>query len=174
VYADTGVFDLVLVAELGAIDLVALADNPTFALLYVSGVPSTVHVMERGGSLLHVHPGAHLPRRAKQDTLATGVHVIEERLLLRIGLGVMNEGDLVLFDTGFDQVLLDDRVYVIDGFLLVCGEDLDRDQFSVLAHDRFFFHRFEFGGQVNFGFGSFYIVGGRFALGLGRAKVQED
>src|SRR5580693_9120182 len=55
--------------------------------------------MKRDEPLLNICSGAHLLSRSEQHADAPGVHRIEEQLLRRVGLGIMNKRDFQSVDT---------------------------------------------------------------------------
>ena len=75
---------------------VPLALDAAEPLLEVGRPPRAVEVVNRDKPSLHVGPRAHLLRRAHEDAHRPGVHPAEERQLLRLGVGVVDEGDLII------------------------------------------------------------------------------
>ncbi|QRE00577.1 hypothetical protein [Pseudomonas phage Itty13] len=108
------------------VQLVALADDPPLALLKIGRAPRRVHVVQGDQPVLHVGAGAHLRGGAEQEAHAAGADLAEKLLLLEVGLGVVDEGDLVGRDALGDQLLLQvviDREVTVQGHQLV-GADL--------------------------------------------------
>ncbi len=73
---------------------VALTDDAPAALLQIARPPRTVEVVERHEPVLHVHTGTHLEGAAHEDAHLTGAHLCKQLLLPRLGVGLVDEGDL--------------------------------------------------------------------------------
>ena len=82
---------------------IALPQDAALALLDVAGPPGRVEMVQRRQALLHVGTGAHFFGGADQDAYSAGVDRIEQQLLFRIAVGVVDEGDLGLRDAPLDQ-----------------------------------------------------------------------
>ena len=75
--------------------LVALAFNSAFPLGQVAGPPGAVQVMQRHKPVLHVGPGSHLLCTAEQNAHLTGTDFGEQLFFPHLGVGLMNECDLL-------------------------------------------------------------------------------
>ena len=58
-------------------------------------------------AVLHVGPSAHLLGGAEQDAHLPGTNLAEQLLLLRLGVGVMDKGDLLTGDASRHQLVPD-------------------------------------------------------------------
>ncbi|MNE41467.1 hypothetical protein D3C80_1355400 [compost metagenome] len=61
--------------------------------------------MKRNEAVLNVGTGAHLGRRSKQESDATGADLAEQLLFLRLSIGVMDEGYFVFGNTAINELL---------------------------------------------------------------------
>ena len=86
---------------------VALPDDAPVALGHVGGAPAHIQVVDRHKTVLHIGPGAHLLGGAEQDAHLPGPHLAEQLLLLRLGVGVMDKGDLLTGDASRYQFVPD-------------------------------------------------------------------
>ena len=86
---------------------VALPEDAALPLLDLGGLPRGVEVMQGHQPLLDVGAGAHLGRRADQDAHRALADLLEQGLLLGVGVGVAHDGDLVAGDAVIDQLLGD-------------------------------------------------------------------
>ena len=109
--------------RVAVIELVALADDPAFALLQVGGAPRCIQVMQGHQPILHVHACAHLGGGAEQHAHAAATDFGKQISLLQVRLRVVDEGDLVSRDPTLHQLLFQ---VVIDGESRVEGVDLVR------------------------------------------------
>ena len=60
-------------------------------------------MVQRHQAFLDIGAGAHLLRAAEEDTHRTLPHLLEEGLLLAVGFGIADGGDLFAGDTVGDQ-----------------------------------------------------------------------
>ena len=67
--------------------------------------------MQGDEPLLHVGSGAHFLGGAEEDADAPGIHGIEQRLLLAVGVGVVDIGDFLGRNAFGDELVAD---FVID------------------------------------------------------------
>ena len=134
----------------GAVDLVALADYPTFPLLDVPWSPGNVQVVERRRPVLHVDPYADRLGRTDQDPHIAGADIIEQGFPGVLGLMVLDKGDVLLGNAPPHQLPFQDAVDVADDLRLLCGQALAA-----------FFLRI-------------VVAFLRLVAGLGRSQVQED
>ena len=98
--------------------LVALAQYPALALLDVAWPPRRVEVVERHKALLYVGAGGHFLRGAKQDADAPGIDRIKQRLLLRVGIGVVDIGDFLGRNAFRNELVAD---FIVDVELVRIG-----------------------------------------------------
>ena len=82
---------------------VALPDDAPLPLLKVGRTPRAFEVVQGDELLLTVGAGTHALGAAQQDTHLTAPHLAEQVFLLRLALGVVDEGDLVFGNTQFQQ-----------------------------------------------------------------------
>ena len=86
---------------------VALTDDAAAALLQITGTPRAVEIMERHKPVLNVHTGTHLEGAAHKHTHLTGTHLCEQFLLPHLGIGFMDERDLLTGDAAGDELFPD-------------------------------------------------------------------
>ena len=82
---------------------VALPDDAPLPLLKVGRTPRTIQMVQSDELLLAVGASAHALGAAQQDTHLTAPHLAEQVFLLRLALGVVDEGDLVFGNAQFQQ-----------------------------------------------------------------------
>ena len=80
---------------------VALPDNAPLTLLKVGRTPRAIQMVQSDELLLTVGASTHALGAAQQDTHLTAPHLAEQVFLLRLALGVVDEGDLVFGNTQF-------------------------------------------------------------------------
>ena len=102
--------------------MVALPDDAPVALGHIGGAPAHIQVVDRHKTVLHIGPGAHLLGGAEQDAHLAGPHLAEQLLLLRLGVGVVDKGDLLTGDTSRHQLVPDVLVDVESPVSLGRGE----------------------------------------------------
>ena len=90
---------------------IALPQYPTLTLLDVAWPPRGVEMVKRNEPFLHIGPGAHLFRRAQQDSDAAGIDGVEKSFLLQVRIRVMDISDFLRRDAPVDKLLSD---FVID------------------------------------------------------------
>ena len=155
---------------------VALPDHPALTLLDVAGLPGYVDVVQRHGALLHVGAGAHARGRANQDADLAAVDRIEQGQLLVIGVGLLDEADLVGRDAHGHQVVLEllvgvpaaclgraQRLHLVAVELLQCLGHLGKGVLVVVGQGLFAL------GHQGVVFLEQLVV----ALGLGHRAIQE-
>ena len=86
---------------------VALPDDAPAALLQIARPPRAVEVVERHEPVLHVHTRAHFEGAAHEHTHLTGAHLCKQLLLPRLGVGFMDECDLLAGDSSGDELFPD-------------------------------------------------------------------
>ena len=96
---------------------VALTDDAPAALLQITRPPRTVEVMERHEPVLHVHARAHFEGAAHEHTHLTGADFCKQLLLPRLGVGFMDERDLLAGDSSGDELFTDVVIYREAGFV---------------------------------------------------------
>ena len=104
---------------------VALPEGSAVALIHVAGSPRGVKVMDRHDALLRVHADAHLAGAADQDAHLAVVHVRKELGFLRVGVRVVDEGNLFrrdaeLHKAGFQVIVELGAARVHFHVLLLC------------------------------------------------------
>lgn len=67
-------------------------------------------------------PRAHLLGRAEQDAHLAGPHLAEQLLLFRLGVGIMNKGDLLTRDAGGHQFVPDILINIESPVALRLGQ----------------------------------------------------
>ena len=92
--------------------LVALALNTAFALFQVAGPPGAIQVMECYKAILHVGSGSHFRCAADQNTYLAGAYFAEQLLFPHLGVGLMDESNLLRWYAPGNQLLAD---VLIDG-----------------------------------------------------------
>jgi hypothetical protein len=65
-----------------------LPQDATVPLLYFGGLPRRVEMMQSHQPLLHVRPRSHFLRRADQHPHLARPHLVEQGLLLGVGIGI--------------------------------------------------------------------------------------
>ena len=91
---------------------VALPDNAALALLQVAGTPRAVQVMQGDEPVLDIHARSHLEGAAHKDAHLTSTNLGEQLLLFRLGVRVVDKGDLLRGDASGDELVAD---VLIDG-----------------------------------------------------------
>ena len=86
---------------------VPLAISSAVTLLYITGPPGSVQVVNGNNTLLRIHADAHLTGGADQHSNLTFVHICEQFLFLGIGVCFMDESNLLGRDTTLHQSGLD-------------------------------------------------------------------
>ena len=78
------------------VDLVALADDPAFALFHVAWTPRYVYVVRGGSPVLDVDTNADLLGRADQHSDFSAANLVEQVFSRRRRLVVVDKRDLVI------------------------------------------------------------------------------
>jgi len=97
--------------------LVALAQNPAFALLDIARAPRNVNVVKRDRAGLDVRAHAHLLRRADQHAHVPGSAGGEQAALLSVVAGFVHEPHL----SGWDAVGLQQAAELLVGVPVLAG-----------------------------------------------------
>ena len=87
--------------------LVALALDAAFSLGQVTGPPGAVKVVERDQAILDVGASAHLLGASDEDAHLTGADFGEQLPFPYLGVGVVDERDLILRHPAPDELLAD-------------------------------------------------------------------
>ena len=86
---------------------VALTDDAAATLLQITGTPRAVEIVERNELVLDVHTSAHLEGAAHEHTHLTGAYFRKKLLLPHLGIGFMDERDLLTRDTAGNELFPD-------------------------------------------------------------------
>ena len=84
--------------------LIALPQNPAFALFHVGGTPRRVEMMQRNEAFLHIHSCAHFLRATEQNSLFSRLHFLEQGKFFNITVVILNEGDFFGGNAAFHQL----------------------------------------------------------------------
>ena len=101
---------------------VALPDNAPLPLLKVGRTPRAFEVVQGDELLLAVGASTHALGAAQQDTHLTAPYFAEQVFLLRLALGVVDEGDLVFGNTQFQQFRANIIINAESTVILRCAE----------------------------------------------------
>ena len=85
--------------------VVALAQDPTLALLYVAGPPGDVQMVQGDQPFLYVGSRTHLGGAPEKDTHLSGADVGKELRFAGLSVRFVDERDLLLRDAALDQLL---------------------------------------------------------------------
>ena len=92
------------------------------ALLEIRRTPRTIQMVQSDELLLAVGASTHALGAAQQDTHLTAPHFAEQVFLLRLALGVVDEGDLVFGNTQFQQFCVNIIINAEGAVILWGGE----------------------------------------------------
>ena len=110
---------------------VALAQNPTFALLNIRGPPGHIKMVECNQFGLHVGSGSHFLCTAHQDAHLSGTHFCKQSGFFGVGISVMDKCNLFLRNTFGNQLVTDIVVNV--PFSSAGGGQIGEDQLRRLC-----------------------------------------
>ena len=81
--------------NLDCLVLIALPQNPAFALFHVGRTPRRIQMMQGNQSFLNIRASAHFLRAAHEDANFAGTHLLEQSMFLQIAVEILHEGDLL-------------------------------------------------------------------------------
>ena len=84
---------------------IALTENTTVTLLYITRTPWAIDMMQRNKAFLHIEASAHLGSRANQHADCTRFHFAAECVLFCGSVRIVNICDLVSWYTLGDQLI---------------------------------------------------------------------